>query len=252
MDEITREPERYIKTGDNHDGTPESWARRCGFLAAFAKAQANFAPIEKNRSAKIRGETKKGDPFEYTFHYADLKQVHTKTRPALAANGMSTSTQIEHDGTGVEMTVMLSHQDGYERWSRVRVNYGDDIKKFGGNVTYMRRYLLTSLLEVAADDDADDSDEDDDDGGRWSAPPPPPSQRRSAPARQQGGNVASPAPAPEAPAGVATAGQISLLRGKLKAMEIAEASVIESLGLQRLEEMTEEQFRAEMVKLRKG
>jgi hypothetical protein len=174
-----------VFTYDGPIRTPEA---RKAFCAAFAKAQGGFLPIEKNRTVTITGESKSGSRVQYTFKYADLQEIHSKTRPALSANGLSTSAlMIPHD-TGCTLQLTLAHAEGFERISEVFIKYGEDIKQFGGKLSYMRRYMLQNLLDVAADDDLDENGQDtggDIGGGQVGdfdrAPAPPP--RQPAPCR---------------------------------------------------------------------
>ena len=164
------------------------------FLYAFAKAQGGFQPIEKNRSVTIR--PREGAP--YHFKFADMQEIHAKTRPALAANGLSTSFLQDHDGEGVWLVLLLGHAEGFERKSVVFCKYGADIKQFGGLLSYQRRYMLQAMLDVAADDDLDDAETGE---GKDAAPPPParPASpaRKSAPARVSAAPVMPPEPPPE-------------------------------------------------------
>lgn len=126
--------------------------------AALAKAQAAFQPIVKNREVQIT--MKSGGKFK--FRYADIDEITAKTRPALAANGLSILQPIQSDpATGATwIDTMLTHSDGGVITSRVDIkpaaSYSDP-KEFGATVTYVRRYAVTALLGVAADDDLDEN-----------------------------------------------------------------------------------------------
>lgn len=173
---------------------------RKAFNSALAAAQGGFGTIVKNRSVKI--QSAKGD---YAFRYADLEEIHAKTRPSLSANGLATTGQMFPGEEGVNLVVVLMHAAGFERISEVFVKYGEDIKQFGGKLTYMRRYILQNLLDVAADDDADEQDDGvgnrDFDTGSQRAPAPAPAPRTS-PARKSAskpaaGSAQPPEPPPE-------------------------------------------------------
>jgi hypothetical protein len=98
------------------------------------------------------------------------------------------------DGKGVWLALVLAHELGFERRNEVFVTYGEDIKQFGGRLSYMRRYMKTTILDVTADDDLDDRD-DDGSGASGAAAAPPPSQKRT-PARRSDNAPAAPAPGP--------------------------------------------------------
>ena len=78
----------------------------------------------------------------------------------LSANGISlTGVMIPNeDGKGVWLALVMAHEEGFERRNEVFVGYGEDIKQFGARLSYMRRYMKTTILDVTADDDLDDRD----------------------------------------------------------------------------------------------
>lgn len=156
---------------------------RKAFNAALALAQGAFEPIVKNRSVKIVGESKSGARVEYQFRYADLQEIQAKTRPALSAHGLSTTGQLIPSEDGATVIVTLMHAEGFERFSEVFVKYGEDIKKFGAAIKYMRRYMVQTLLDVDADDDLDEDGQGLGDETKTARPPaaPPAGPRRKAP-----------------------------------------------------------------------
>lgn len=177
---------------------------RKAFNAALSLAQGEFAPIVKNRDVKI--DMKSGG--SYRFRYADLQEIQSKTRPALASHGLSTTSQMIPAETGVSLVVVLMHAEGFERASEVFITYGEDIKQFGAKCKYMRRYIVTGLLDVDADDDLDENGQDGDGSGNdanlrtrnFDTPAPPPQKpARKTPAapRAPAAGVMPPEPPPE-------------------------------------------------------
>lgn len=123
--------------------------------AALAKAQGQFVAIEKNRSVTIRPR----DKAAYSFRYADLEEILSKTRPALSANGLALIQTINQG----RLVCTLVHADGASVSSEVdmpAVREMGDPKAFGAAITYLRRYLVTAMLGVAADDDLDEDGEE--------------------------------------------------------------------------------------------
>ena len=133
-------------------------AQLCALYAALAKAQGEFQPILKNRSVKIQMKT----GGSYNFRYADLEEITAKTRPALAKNGLATVQPIVQRGNGTVLVTKLVHADGGEIISEIQLppSSGGDIKNYGAQVSYLRRYAKTSILDVAADDDLDENGEE--------------------------------------------------------------------------------------------
>ena len=151
------------------------------YLAALAAAQGEFEPILRNRQVVIRGKEGRSD---YSFVYAELGEVLAKTRPACSKNGLSLRSRIlPGTADGVWLQSVLAHAGGYEDVSEVFVSYGDDIKQFGGRLTYMRRFIGSCQLGIASeadtDDDGDGRGEETSFGNR--PPPAPPPAARAKP-----------------------------------------------------------------------
>lgn len=115
--------------------------------AALAKAQGAFEPIEALCKATI--EMKNGG--SYSFYYADLAEVLAKTRKGLSDNGLSL-LQIPHGGPkdGVTLLTILAHESGCSLECEIDLPRSEDIKQFGGYITYCRRYVVAPLLGVAS------------------------------------------------------------------------------------------------------
>ena len=148
--------------------------------AALAAAQGAFKPIEKNRHVDIKPRDKPA----YSFRYADLEEILTKTRPALSANGLAMIQRVEHRQNGCFLICCLAHASGGTLTSEVQIPGARDLsdtKVFGATITYYRRYLVTAMLGVAADDDLD---EDGQEIERVTAPQKP-SAAQKPPARQE-------------------------------------------------------------------
>lgn len=123
--------------------------------ASLAKAQAAFEPITKNRSVTIKPRERAA----YSFRYADLEEILTKTRKALTDNGLSLFQSMEQTPGGATLlSCVLAHESGATLSSSMELGNvsRSDPKDFGAQVTYFRRYLATCLLGVAADDDSDE------------------------------------------------------------------------------------------------
>ena len=124
-------------------------------FGALAKAQGQFKPIEKNREVTIRPR----DKAAYSFRYADLQEILAKTMPALSANGLALIQTVEQAQAGSTLFCRLVHAAGGEISSSISLPSPRDLgdpKAFGAAITYLRRYLVTSMLGVAADDDLDE------------------------------------------------------------------------------------------------
>jgi hypothetical protein len=112
------------------------------FLGALAAAQGAFLPIVRNRQVSIAG--KEGKP-GYSFKYAELSEIIEKTRPALSANGLSLRSAIlPHTEPGhIWLQSILGHVDGYQDIVEMSIAVAGDIKLFGGQLSYLRRYMAS-------------------------------------------------------------------------------------------------------------
>lgn len=130
---------------------------------ALAKAQGEFEPITKNRTAEIPYKDKSSGALlgSYTMRYADLEEITAKTRPALSRNGLATLQIVgpAKIGGGLALFTQLIHEGGGTLMSEIGLpidlRNGGNIKDMGALITYLRRYAKGALLDVAADDDLD-------------------------------------------------------------------------------------------------
>ncbi|NTE96732.1 ERF family protein [Agrobacterium tumefaciens] len=138
-------------------GTP---AQLAALYAALAAAQGEFEPIVKNRDVAIAYKDDQGRPAgTYSFRYADLEEITAKTRPALAKNKLATIQPLgpAANGSGVSLFTQLVHADGGMLISELTVSTGfKDIKGMGAQISYLRRYAKSAMLDLAADDDLDE------------------------------------------------------------------------------------------------
>lgn len=139
------------------------------FFGALALAQGAFEALVKNRAVTIRPKEKAS----YSFRYADLEEIRTKTTPALAANGFALTQLVTNKPAGgIHLRTILGHKSGARMESLLDVPRGreGEIKDFGAYVTYLRRYVVGAMLGVAADDDLDENGQPAGEGEPGTAP----------------------------------------------------------------------------------
>lgn len=125
-------------------GSPEQLAELYGALAA---ARGEFTRIAKNRTVKIKSA--KGD---YTFDYAELEESLAATVPALSKHGLV----VLQPAGGAILRTIVAHKGGARIVTTMPLPAAEDIKTFGGSISYMRRYCYNATLCLSADADADD------------------------------------------------------------------------------------------------
>ena len=114
---------------------------------AFAKFQGLVKSIPTNKTVNIKTKTGR----EIEFNYADLPQILATVRPTLAECGLSI-TQIF---SGKMLVTYLMHASGESIKSEMTLHWPEEAKDVAAEITYFRRYSITSLLGLAAEDDMD-------------------------------------------------------------------------------------------------
>lgn len=124
---------------------------------ALAKAQGAFPAIRKGKTAKVKGTSKSGKDFEYSYAYADLSDIMDAIRKALAENGLSIIQPIGKgtNGDGLVLVTRLLHSSGQWLEEDYPVDVYERPQEQGSAITYARRYAVTALLGIAAEEDDD-------------------------------------------------------------------------------------------------
>lgn len=125
--------------------------------AALAKAQGEFKTVPKLKTATVTSKRTGGT---YTYDYADIGDImDSGIRDVLAANGIAVVHQPAFEGTAVVLITRLIHGG---QWIAGRMSFSlsdTQPQSLGSLMTYLKRYALVSMLNLAI------ADEDDDGGG---------------------------------------------------------------------------------------
>lgn len=125
--------------------------------AALIAAQQAFAPVVPDQNVAQRGKTKDGREYQINYKYADLAQIIAATNPALHANGLVVVQGVDHNANGNPVIVTRLLHDGSDQQIETRTPVlwaeRDNMQKYGGAITYTRRYALKALLNIADEDD---------------------------------------------------------------------------------------------------
>ena len=119
--------------------------------AALAKAQATFPEVRKNKHVRVQTRNRGS----YEFDYADLNAILAACKNALTQNQLSVSQLILPNGQGMVLRTLLMHSSGEFLSSAMFLNRRENPQELGSEITYMKRYALSSMLGIAADDDDD-------------------------------------------------------------------------------------------------
>lgn len=177
--------------------------------------------------SKAQGEMKfaikdSTNPY-FKSKYADLTSVWDVLKQPLSNNGLSVSQVLDHENGNMVLTTLLLHSSGqYIGGSMPLIPAKTDPQTLGSLISYMRRYMLSSICGVTADDD---------DGALASDKPALPTQQASK--------------APITKTGTISAAQSKLLWNDAKVNSWDEASLkkyVLSKGFNSLTEITSDKF----------
>ncbi len=118
---------------------------------ALVRVQAGIANPPRNRAVQVR--TKDG---AYTIRYATLDKILDLLRGPLAENGLCLLQPIASNARGPVLLTRLLHESG--QWMECEIALpplGSNTQGFGSVVTYIRRYSVSAMLNIAADEDDD-------------------------------------------------------------------------------------------------
>lgn len=206
---------------------PSDPAKLPALFEALALAQGEFAQIAKSTTVSIRPKDASKSP--YSFKYADLQEILDAVRPFLSARGLCLVQPVMTDEAGKSWLVTaVCHKDGGVLESRVEAPAPtEDPKQYGGLITFMRRYMVNSILCLASDDDLDDDGAETQRSGGYTNARPLSGHRPA---------IAQPA-ATTGAVGVISSGQAAWLANKFKALGIAPDSALARFKVASLAEL---------------
>lgn len=225
-------------------------------LTAFSQAQGEYGKIVRDKEVVQRLKDRESgnyDGREIRFMYAELSSILDAVIPSLSKYGLSFAQPIQQTEEGTYLLTMLAHKAGCVMISRIKLA-GGEMKAFGAEITYIRRYMAGPMLGVSAEDDSDEdgTTAGEGDGNQYggrsetAARPAPstgsrkPPERRSAAAGEQVQGAA-------AKVEKVSPGQLANLRAKITALTLdaeAEAAMLQRLEVPAIDmNMTVEQWK---------
>lgn len=116
---------------------------------SLSKMQGAVGPVVKNKTAKIFS---KRTNTSFSYSYADLAGIWETIRRPLSDAGLSICQTFADN----MIITILMHSSGQWIKSALPIN-GMSLppQELGSEITYMRRYGLTSILGISADEDED-------------------------------------------------------------------------------------------------
>jgi hypothetical protein len=124
---------------------------------AFAAAQAEYVPVQKKKTATVKGTSKNGKDYDYTYQYADLADILEMAIPRLSKQGLAFSQPHCMVDGKLRVVSYLLHKSG--EWMHsdgIEISeLSPDPQQLGIESTYFRRYDGSSFLGIAPDEDTD-------------------------------------------------------------------------------------------------
>ena len=118
---------------------------------AMLEFQRQLKPIEKLNTVKYNGKTQ--------FSYADLATIQQAIFPILSEVGLECYFSLKTlENEKIKLTCTLTHSASQEmRITELIIGQKieDNPQKFGGFITYAKRYLLSSILNIIICDEID-------------------------------------------------------------------------------------------------
>ena len=118
---------------------------------AMLEFQRQLKPIEKLNTVKYNGKTQ--------FSYADLATIQQAIFPILSEVGLECYFSLKTlENEKIKLTCTLTHSASQEmRITELIIGQKieDNPQKFGGLITYAKRYLLSSILNIIICDEMD-------------------------------------------------------------------------------------------------
>ena len=130
-------------------------------ISALAKATLEYEPVTKDGKADVT--TKAGG--KYSYGYATLDQIINATKTALSNNGLVISHTTKEINGQMWLVSKLRHESGCKSDKvksqidkYVSDGYMSAVQSYGSIITYLKRYHVGMLLNIAIDEDTDASD----------------------------------------------------------------------------------------------
>ena len=138
-------------------------------ITAMVNAQSEFPVI---------GKDTEGQAGSRKYLYATLDNIIEGVKPILKEHGLSVMQAVHgDDNNSVYMTIIVSHVSGGMILSSVPIRWDKDPKQRGIEITYMRRYILSSILAIATEEDTDAGNKPDAGQNRRTSSPKPQKRR---------------------------------------------------------------------------
>lgn len=123
-------------------------AELSNLYTAIGKACANFPDLPRTATGQVGKDRK--------FKYAPYHKVVQCIKGPLAEQGVGFVQPIHSEDNDYMSMSLIVYGHGANIASKIRFKKNDNVKDFGADVTYHKRYQLTCFFGLEGDPDADD------------------------------------------------------------------------------------------------
>ena len=117
-------------------------------IPALIAATKGFTPVVTNASAQITDSRR--------YKYATLAQVLSSITGPLGDNGLLVISEPKQEGLLLSMTTTIWHTSGQSISKTLKCKIRDESPQtIGSGMTYLRRYLILAMLNLAPEEDDD-------------------------------------------------------------------------------------------------
>lgn len=127
-------------------------------FGALCEFQGKCEPPRKTKTAKVKGTTRNGGSYDYSYNYAPLDEIHNVIREPMAGAGLAYRQFLVTMGEQWMMRTVVVHRSGEWLGCDYPIYAGQQqgaAQAFASGVTYARRYGLMLALGIVAEDDDD-------------------------------------------------------------------------------------------------
>jgi hypothetical protein len=159
FDEDTGEVRQQLPTvAESQMQSLISASPECGeVFGALCDMQGEMDAPKRTKFAKVKGRTKGGQEYEYSYDYAPLDEIIKTIKKPMAAAGLAYRQFLAHRGNQSVVRTVIAHKSGQWMLTDYPIFWDESrgMQGFASGVTYARRYGLMLALGVAAEDDDD-------------------------------------------------------------------------------------------------
>lgn len=143
---------------------------------ALSQLQGKMTRVKKTKEGEIKGVDKYGNPFSYTYQYADLGDVVADLGPFMAEFGLGFTGFPTFDPANRALMVLqyaLVHESGEERAGEWPLGPASQkAQALGSAITYARRYSFQAVTNIVLEDDDDGKHATDSHAETWDSAKP--------------------------------------------------------------------------------